>query len=294
MKINRVLLAGGTHGNELTGAFLIKKFERFPQLIPRYSFKIQTLLSNPKAFAAGVRYIDQDLNRSFGQGFSGEGDLIAYEELRAQEIQQLFGTQGKTPADFIIDLHSTTANMGLTLIIDTEDTFTLQLVAYLSLVHPSIKVYDSGNSGRSQDSLRSLSRFGLAIEVGPIAQGVLAAEFFLQTEALIFSILDYLEKVNHGEVPSLEQQLTTYRYVKAIDYPRNTSGEIQAMIHPQLQFKDYQPLSPGNPLFLSFDGNIINYEEPSTVYPLFINEAAYYEKGIAMCFTDKQQVQVSS
>ncbi|WP_445249168.1 succinylglutamate desuccinylase/aspartoacylase domain-containing protein, partial [Microcoleus sp. OTE_8_concoct_300] len=26
------------------------------------------------------------------------------------------------------------------------------------------------------------------------------------------------------------------------------------------------------------------------VYPIFINEAAYYEKGIAMCFTQKQIV----
>ncbi|NER20597.1 MAG: aspartoacylase [Symploca sp. SIO1C2] len=290
MRINRVLLAGGTHGNEFTGAFLIKKFEQFPQLLSGYSFAIQTILSNPRAFAAVVRYIDQDLNRSFGENFSEEEDLIPYEDLRAKEIQQLFGTQGTTPADFVIDLHSTTANMGLTLIIDTEDTFTLQLVAYLSSIDPSIKVYDSGNSGRSQDSLRSLSKFGLAIEVGPVAQGVLVAEFLLKTEALIFSILDYLEKVNHGEVPSLEQQLTTYRYLKTIDYPRNASGEIQAMIHPQLQFKDYQPLSPGEPMFLSFDGNVINYEESATVYPIFINEAAYYEKGIAMCFTDKQQI----
>jgi aspartoacylase len=29
-KIKRVVIVGGTHGNEFTGAYLIKKFEQFP------------------------------------------------------------------------------------------------------------------------------------------------------------------------------------------------------------------------------------------------------------------------
>ncbi len=75
-----------------------------------------------------------------------------------------------------------------------------------------------------------------------------------------------------------------------IDYPRNESGEIQGMIHPQLQFQDYKPLTPGEPIFLTFEGEPIAYEGASTVYPVFINEAAYYEKGIAMCITQQQHV----
>jgi len=67
-------------------------------------------------------------------------------------------------------------------------------------------------------------------------------------------------------------------------------GEIQAMIHPRLQFTDYQPLHPGEPMFLTFEGDEIVYEGKSTVYPVFINEAAYYEKGIAMYLTQKQMV----
>ena len=136
LPINRVLITGGTHGNEFTGALLIKKFEQFPQLVARSNFETQTLLSNPEAFAAGVRYIDKDLNRSFDRRFSREDTIIAHEDLRAREIQRLFGSQGETPADVVVDLHSSTTNMGLTLIIDQVDTFTLQLVAYLSSVNP--------------------------------------------------------------------------------------------------------------------------------------------------------------
>jgi aspartoacylase len=47
-------------------------------------------------------------------------------------------------------------------------------------------------------------------------------------------------------------------------------------------------------MFLTFDGHEIAYEGESTVYPVFINEAAYYEKGVAMCLTNKEQVRVSA
>lgn len=64
-KIKHVLIVGGTHGNELTGVYLLKKFEQCPELIRRPSFETITLLGNPKAVEAGVRYIDKDLNRCF-------------------------------------------------------------------------------------------------------------------------------------------------------------------------------------------------------------------------------------
>ena len=65
------------------------------------------------------------------------------------------------------------------------------------------------------------------------------------------------------------------------------------MIHPNLQSKDYQPLHPGDPLFITFDGETINYEGNATVYPVFINEAAYYEKSTAMCLTRKREISVT-
>ena len=291
-KLNRVLIVGGTHGNEFTGAYLIKKFEQFPEQIHRSSFQTLTLFANSQAFTAGRRYINKDLNRCFLRQNLEDSTLSGYEDLLAQEIDHLFGQNGKTPVDFILDLHSTTANMGVTIIIDNDQPFNLQLAAYLSYVNPSVKVYSSRNSGRGDNSLRSLSKFSVAIEVGAVAQGVLNADIFLKTEAIIYTILDYLELYNQGKVPPFPNTLIFYRYMEAIDYPRNEHGEIQAMIHPQLQFKDYETLNPGDPMFLTFDGQTIPYEANSTTYPVFINEAAYYEKGIAMCLTEKQMITV--
>ncbi|WP_066380426.1 MULTISPECIES: aspartoacylase [unclassified Anabaena] len=292
-KINRVVIVGGTHGNEFTGAYLVKKLEKFPHLIQKYNFEILTLLGNPQAFAAGKRYIEKDLNRCFLVENLQDTTLNSYEDNRAKTIYQTLLNSSPSQVDVIIDLHSTTANMGLSMIIGNQHPFLLQLAAYLCEINPLVRVcYTQAEKG--SNFLRSLCEFGIVIEVGPIAQGVLNAEWFQKTEALIFSILNYLDKFNQGITPQTNNTLTFYKYLETIDYPRNETGELQAMIHPQLQFRDYQPLNPGEPMFLTFDGQAISYQGTSTVYPIFINEAAYYEKGIAMYFTEKQQLTIDS
>lgn len=284
--IQRVLIVGGVHGNEFTGIYALKKFEQHPYLIRRDSFNTLLLLANPKAFESVRRYIDKDLNRSFGQSDLQDLTRSNYEDIRAREINHLFGANGKTPVDVILDIHSTTANMGLTVITD-DRPFNLRLVAYLQNVNPLVNIYILPKSKESS-SLPSICELGCTIEVGAIPQGVLQADRFGQTEALIVNALNYFEQYNRGEILSFDNKLTFYRHIGTINYPRNESGEIKAMIHPQLQFKDYQPLTPGEPIFLTFEGEAITYEGELTVYPVFINEAAYYEKGIAMCLTQKQ------
>ena len=288
--ISRVALVGGTHGNEFTGVYLIKKFEQFPELIQRSSFDAFTLLGNPQAFEAGRRYIDKDLNRCFNPQELQDSSLSGYETKRAKEIYQILNPPGKHQADFLIDLHSTTTNMGLTIILGNPHPLNLQLAAYLSSLNPLVRVCMSTQSPQKDIYLRSLCELGFVIEVGPVAQGVLNADFFQKTEELIYAILDYLEEYNQGKTQQSDRTLTLYQFLRDIDYPRNEQGEIQAMIHPQLQGKDYEPLHPGDPMFLTFDNHAIAYEGESTVYPIFINEAAYYEKGIAMCLTEKHHL----
>jgi len=74
--------------------------------------------------------------------------------------------------------------------------------------------------------------------------------------------------------------------VRSIDYPRDAQGSVTAMIHPALQGKDFCELKSGMPVFMGFDGKEILWEG-ETCYPAFINEAAYYEKGIAMSLTQR-------
>ncbi len=294
-QIERVAIVGGNHGNELTGVHLVKKFQQYPNLINRVSFETLALLGNLKAIEEGKRYIDKDLNRCFTNQGLQNSQLLSYEDTRAKAIQQILQPQNQPFVDVIVDLHSTTANMGLSLIFCDMHPFLLRLGAYLSSINPMVKIFVNQQS-REGGFLRSLCELGFVIEVGAVAQNILNAELFQQTEQLIYAILDYFEGYNQGNLPQIDSKLTLYQYIKTIDYPRSDAygglrlrGEIQAMIHPQLQFRDYEPLNPGDPMFLTFAGKDIFYEGESTVYPVFINEAAYYEKGIAMYLAQKQQ-----
>ncbi|AFZ26772.1 succinylglutamate desuccinylase [Cylindrospermum stagnale PCC 7417] len=288
-QINRVAIVGGSHGNELIGVYLVKKFQQDSNLINRSSFETLALLGNPKAIAEGRRYIDKDLNRCFHNQGLPNPTLSSYEDLRAQEIQQILQPPNQPIVDAIIDLHTTTANMGLTLILGDMHPFLLRLAAYLSSINPLVKVC-SHQQARGSGYLRSICEFGLVIEVGAVAQGILNAELFQQTEQLVYAVLDYFEDYNQGKTLQTNNTLTLYEALSVVDYPRNEEGEIQAMIHPQLQFRDYEPLNLGDPIFVTFEGQEIFYEGASTVYPVFINEAAYYEKGIAMHLTQKQLI----
>ncbi|MBW4617246.1 MAG: aspartoacylase [Desmonostoc vinosum HA7617-LM4] len=287
--INRVVIVGGTHGNELTGIYLVKKFERSPQLIQRKSFTINTIIANPKAFEIGRRYVDTDLNRCFQRSCLQNPNLASYEAQRAKVIYSTFGTGGSQQADLVIDLHSTTSNMGLTFILASKHPFDLQLAAYISCVNPKVRILCSAPKTQDNCYLDSICQFGCTIEVGAVAQGVLDANLFQKTEELISTILDYVEIYNHKASIKIKDTFTIYQSIKTVDYPRNEVREIRAMIHPRLQFRDYEALHPGEPMFLTFDGKEIIYEGESTVYPVFINEAAYYEKGVAMSLTQKIQ-----
>jgi aspartoacylase len=288
--ITKIVIVGGTHGNEFTGAFLVKKFERFPELIQRSSFQCTTLLANPKAFAAGKRYIDTDLNRCFLTQSLDNATPSSYEELQAQAIYQMLGPKDHPQVDFILDLHTTTANMGLTIIPTSNDLFNLRLAAHLSAINPLVKAYTWPTCGQESSFLRSVCPLGCAIELGPVSPGVLNTRMLQETEALVMAILDYIDAFNQNKPLVSLPTLTVYRGFEMVDYPRDRQGDLYASIHPKLQSRDYKALSPNASIFLTFDQQTIPYAGQSTVYPVFINEAAYYEKGIAMILSEKEQI----
>lgn len=47
-------------------------------------------------------------------------------------------------------------------------------------------------------------------------------------------------------------------------------------------------------MFQTFDGKTIYYQGPGTVYPTFINEAAYYEKQQAFVTTRRETLVASA
>ncbi|XP_048823208.1 aspartoacylase isoform X3 [Lagopus muta] len=133
--VRRVAIFGGTHGNELSGIFLVKHWQENGAEIQRAGMEVKPFLTNPRAVKKCTRYIDCDLNRVFDPDNLGQTVVedIPYEVRRAQEINHIFGPKGSDDAyDLIFDLHNTTANMGGTLILEnSRDDFTIQMCHYI-------------------------------------------------------------------------------------------------------------------------------------------------------------------
>ncbi|KAK9412579.1 aspartoacylase [Crotalus adamanteus] len=290
--VRKIAIFGGTHGNELTGVFLVKSWQEDGAEIERAGVQVRPFLANPPAVEKCCRYIDCDLNRVFDSESLGRDltDNVPYEVRRAQEINGLFGPKGRPEAyDLIFDLHNTTANMGGTLILEnSSDCLAIQMCHYIQeavlpdrcpvllLEHPNLKYATT----------RSISKHPIGVEVGPQPQGVLRADILATMRNIVRHGLDFVAKFNAGqEFPPCTIEI--YKLLEKVDYPRNPKNEIMAVIHPDLQDRDWWPLNPGDPMFLTLEGRTIAYDGEVTVYPTFVNEAAYYEKQQAFIKTVK-------
>ncbi len=286
--LQHITLVAGTHGNEWGGIYLYELWHDQPHLFKTYPFEVECYLANPKATQANQRYVDQDLNRSFSKDSLNQKKPQAYEAQRASTIaQELHDT------DFLIDLHNTTSNMGISLILTAEDAFkdelTRQLCAHLSQ-DPLVNIYYMPHKKEENPHLPGLAQRNLIVEVGPMAHGTLDAQRFMDTRLLIQKTLDYLSAWQNGVARRYSGKLTIYKHVEHVDYPRRPNGKIAAMVHPERQFKDYEPMKPGDPLFMSFTGATLEYTGEVTRWPVFVNEQSYYEKGVAMSLTEKTTV----
>ncbi|XP_072495443.1 N-acyl-aromatic-L-amino acid amidohydrolase (carboxylate-forming) [Notamacropus eugenii] len=283
--LDHVAVVGGTHGNELSGVYLVKHWLQDPSELQRATFTATPFLANPKATKHCMRYVSQDLNRSFTRTFlTFKGTQAGpYEVRRAQEINQLFGPRGTADAfDFIFDLHNTTSNMMACLISDSEENiFTMHMCHYIQKhTEGPCPIYLYGCPGQENFALMSVAKNGLGLELGPQPHGVLRADVLSHVRALLAHGLDFIDLFNQGtSLPAFD--IVAYKIIEPVDFPRSPGGELLGFVHPQLQDKDFLPLKPGDPIFQLFSGEEIFYEGDTTIYPAFINEAAYYEKGTA-------------
>mmetsp|Transcript_15779 Transcript_15779/g.25915 ORF Transcript_15779/g.25915 Transcript_15779/m.25915 type:complete len:526 (-) Transcript_15779:121-1698(-) len=318
----------------------INIFQRYPSL------DIDTLLANPMAYMANKRFIDTDLNREFSmeklkrikvdeetmelcdvqQEFCSEDDAtlssLPHEAVRAREIETILGpkfTESYGDAaypdpkmDVVIDLHTTTANMGISLIIPEGDALMSAAAAYV--LHKCKSEYGYQNVQccmhalpKRQDrmNMSSCGRHGFTIEVGPTPQGVIRHDVVEKTEAALHSLLEFLHlrnlELENGSASNTKSVLDRlrdiypggivpcYRSAPAVR-PGELSGKISwhndaenpnfpaVMVHKSIQDRDFEPLRVGDPLFVDLDGKVITYDgsHGDEVHLIFVNEGGYY------------------
>jgi len=270
----KVKIFGGTHGNESTGICIVEQYaseikKNYPKL------DVEFILANPEARNIGKRYKDEDLNRAFQ--FLGESRTGSYEHERAKEIRKLITQE---PC-FVIDLHTTTSNMGRTCILTNYHRINLSVASKLSHKFSDCRII--GSPDPKKKYLGSQSDYGLMIEVGAIANGVVDGKILESTLELISAILDELSLGASENFTPFD----LYEEVQDVSYPTNSAGEISAYIHPEFQGQDFVPLRGKFTPFKTFSGQVIIQETQEELFPIFINEAAYYPTRLAFSLCKK-------
>lgn len=91
MRKPRILVLGGTHGNEKLGVQLVKLLKNKP------ISGVESVIANPKAVRSKKRFVESDLNRSFGLDYPG-----TYETKRAAYLKKV-----SKQFDIVLDFHNT-------------------------------------------------------------------------------------------------------------------------------------------------------------------------------------------
>ncbi len=291
-----MLVVAGTHGNERNAPWLLQHWQRHPASLANAGLALELVLGNPEAFARNQRYLERDLNRSFRPDLLADPQAQAQgpELERARQLLTLHGPSGQHPCAVVFDLHSTTSAMGNSLVLYGRRPADLALAAALQ-ARLGLPIYLHEGDPSQTGFLVERWPCGLVIEVGPVPQGVIQAPICRHTQLALEAALELLAEAGQGRL-RLPARLVVHRHLCSLDLPRDADGTPLACLHPERQHRDWRPIAAGDPLFLEPGGDVIPYRPSAEleewaargeVVPLFINEAAYGEKGIALSLTHR-------
>ncbi len=289
MTVDQVLLVAGTHGNEINAPWFFDQWSKTSDLINTYKVKAIPVIGNPLALKKGRRYIDRDLNRSFTSHLLKSSDINDLEVLRAQELIRDFGPQGYNPSNIVIDFHSTTASMGTCLVVYGRRPVDLALVSLLQN-RLGLPIYLHEGDKSQTGFLVESWPCGFVVEIGPVPQGLIHYKIIRQIMLTLNVFFQEISSVVNC-IHHFPQKIIIHRHIRNIDFPRDGNGRPSAFVHPDIQGKDWCPISQNKPLFMNSLLEEISCSEQfieEKMVPVFINEAAYIEKNIAMGLTKKE------
>lgn len=275
-KPRRIVIVGGTHGNEWTGITIVNHYQEYlKKKFP--SLTLDFVLANPEAYKLNRRFVDEDLNRAF-QYLHEHRE--SYEHQRARELREFIQQE----ECLVLDLHTTTSAMGNTVIISDYNPLILSLCAKLTQKHQNFRVI--GAPDPTKKYLANQSKFGLILEVGPVANGVVAGAPLESSLDLITSMLEVMAAPDE----EFHADLEIYEETQDVHYPRTENGQLNGYIHSEFQGKDFQVINGKFTPFSTFQNLEVTMELGQELYPIFINEAAYYPTGLAFTLCRKKRV----
>ncbi len=288
MTIEKILIIAGTHGNEINPIWAVNQHNK-EQINVEKDIECKYIIGNPLAYEKGSRYIDSDLNRSFNSNKQNISENENnYEINRAKFLVERYGINGEEPCQIAIDLHTTTANMGTSIVMYGRRIKDFCLAALLQNKF-GLPIYLHENDKKQTGFLVEAWPCGLVIEIGPVAQNFYDSKITNRFLIIINSLKEEISKLKNNLI-AIPKKLIVHVHQGSIDYPRTKNGDINGLIHPERMNKDWKLTKKGDPLFLDIEGNTLRYQGQDIIWPVFIGEAAYKEKNIAMSFTKKEVI----
>lgn len=263
----QIALIGGTHGNEPVGKEVMNLFSNSKE---QYKNIFSCFWGNPEAYQQQKRYVDTDLNRAFGKN----GNRFGYELERVAHLEEkILGN-----FDFSIDLHTTTSNMGETVILNNTHPASRQIATYLQKQRPGLKIIEETQLDDECTHLNRLCPAGVTVELGPVANNVIDSQLLFNMHQIVELILNFDFKT-YISLDSVEY----YKMIDQINFPEKGGW----YLHSDIDKHDFQILNPGQDIFINIHGETLKYSGHEPVYPFFINEAAYLEKRSAFLIAKK-------
>jgi aspartoacylase len=293
--VNKILITAGTHGNELSGIEYVKNLQANKQLRDQLlgrarDIDIEVEIVNKLAVERRTRYVEEDLNRQFSQEKLSAltGDNLEHQ--LAIDFNVAFGPKYEPTRDLVIDIHNTTSNMGPTLIILQSDEFHQKMAQYVKANMPeAIILIEDHIPYKQHHYLCTIGKAGIMLEVGPQPHSVLRPAAYLQTEQMTKLLITFCDLWNRQALGHLDL-VDAFRLTEEVYFPLSRAGNKLAMIHPSLQNNDFMILNKGAPAFLTFEGEILDWEGEDEVFPHFIGESAYYHLNIAFALSRKTSI----
>lgn len=201
---NKILLVGSQHGDELLGAQLYAYITaNKPELLPN----IQYFCANPLAFARNKRFIDSDMNRSYGD------TSIGYEADQAEQLASLIKSSDFT---YVIDCHTTTTKVGVCFITSRRNQIIDAII----------------NAGSDIGNIIVMRQDIAALSLLSVSPNILALEVNIAistSETTLQSLLSMVENLIQGShLPATYRNLYHISgFIKPNDLPQDERNNLQ-------------------------------------------------------------------
>ena len=215
MTIKKILIVAGTHGNEINPIWVCNQLKKEENNLDK-DIEYKYIIGNPLAYEKGSRYIDSDLNRSFNSNMQNiYNNKNNYEINRANFLVERYGINGEDPCQIAIDLHTTTSNMGTSIVIYGRRIQDFCLAALLQNKF-GLPIYLHEHDKRQTGFLVEAWPCGLVLEIGPVAQNYYDSKIINRFLIIISSLREEINKLKKNLI-ALPNKLIVHVHQGSID-----------------------------------------------------------------------------